>query len=76
MNLLKKKKKKKQDGQHQRVDIPAHARELLTMASGRKDRKSISTESFVTSPDDPIGRGTELNWNDLMTKVTSCGMKG
>ena len=34
----------------------------LTMSSRRKDWKRISAES---SPDDPIGQGTELNWTEL-----------
>ena len=33
---------------------------LLRMASCRKDRKRISAESSLTSPDDPVGQGAEL----------------
>ena len=35
--------------------------ELLKRASCRKDWKRISAESSLTSLDDPIGKGTELN---------------
>ena len=43
------------DGQHQRVDIAAHA---TTAHTGGLQR--ISAESSLMSPDDPIGQGTEL----------------
>ena len=34
--------------------------ELLAMASRRKDWKEISAESFLVSPEDNVGQGTEL----------------
>ena len=34
--------------------------ELLPRASCRKDRKTISAELSIMSPDDPTDRGTEL----------------
>ena len=47
------------DGQHQRVNIPAHAG-TANKASCRKKWKWISSESSLMSP--PLPRGTELNW--------------
>ena len=35
--------------------------ELLTVASCATDWKRIPAESFLMSPDDPIGEATELN---------------
>ena len=51
------------DGQHQRVDIPAHAR-TAHKAFCKKDWKRISAESFSVSPRRP-NRSRELT--DLNT---------
>ena len=51
-------------GQHQRVDISAHAG---TAHDGLEDWKKISAESSPMSPDDPIDRGTEVNWSWLVS---------
>ena len=50
------------DGQHQRVDISAHAR---TVDKGLLPKKKTGRESLLNlpscPPDDQIGQGTELN---------------
>ena len=45
------------DGQHQRVNVRAHDVDGLLC---RKDWKRISIEWSLVSPDDLIGRGSEL----------------
>ena len=55
------------DGQRQRVDMP----ELLTRASRRKDWKRFLLNRPSCPPDDPIGRGTELNCLLAVTRLCS-----
>ena len=47
------------DGQHQRVDSPAHARAAHEVLP-QKRRSLLNRRSCP--PDDPVGQGTELNW--------------
>ena len=50
------------ESQHQRVDVPAHAR-TVTMASSRSDRRGSLLNGPSCPPSDPIRQATELNWS-------------
>ena len=49
-----------QDGQYERVDIPAHIRTADKGFLQKKNWKRISAESSVMSPQRPTGQRTEL----------------
>ena len=56
------------DGQHQRVDIPACAR---TAYEGllQKTRRGSMLNRPSWPPNDPIGQGTELNWDIFLVQL-------
>ena len=59
---------KRLDGQHQRVDIPGHAR---TAPKGLLQKRLEEDLCWIVPhdpPDDPIGQGTELTWNELFRR--------
>ena len=49
------------DGKHQRVDIPAHARNCSQGPPAEKTGRGSLLNRPSRSPDDPVGQGTELN---------------
>ena len=48
------------DGQHQKVDIPAHVRSAHKGLLQKKAGRESLLNRLSCPPDDPIGRGTEL----------------
>ena len=53
------------DGQHQRMDISAHARTAQGPPAEMTGRGSLLNHPSCP-PDDLIGQGTELNWTDCV----------
>ena len=49
------------DGQHQRVDIPTHARTAHKRLLQKRLKEDLLLNLPSCFPDDPIGQGTELN---------------
>ena len=50
------------DGQRQRVDIPAHVRTAHNDLLQKRSERGSLLDCPPCLPDDPIGRGTELNY--------------
>ena len=57
------------DGQHQRVDIPAHARAAHSGLLQKCFEEDFCLIVPHVPPDDPIGQGSELNWNELNSRT-------
>ena len=55
------------DEQHQRVDIPAHARTAHKGFPQKRLEKGSLLHCPSCPPDDPVGQGTKLNWTDTHT---------